>query len=318
MDSASLDYELPEAAIAQTPIEPRDAARLLVDDGPGRPPRHRVVADLPDLLAAGDLLVVNATRVRRARLRLRKPTGAAVEVLLLDDLGAGRWTALVRPSRRVAVGTRLEGAGDLVVVVGEADGDGHRYVTIESGDPEVAGEVPLPPYIQRPLADPERYQTVFARRLGSAAAPTAGLHLTAPLLERCRLAGIEVAEVDLQVGADTFRPVTVDDLDDHVIHTEGFDVPEATWAAVTAARARGGRVVAVGTTVVRALESAAIGVHSGRTDLFIRPGFEFRWSTASSPTSTCPAPRCWRWWRPSSAPGGATSTPPPWRRATAS
>ena len=272
VEVAELDYDLPAAAIAQHPVEPRDAARLLVDRGPDTPPLHSTVHDLPALVAPGDLLVVNDTRVRRARLHLRKPTGGAVEVLLVDDRGGGRWEALVRPSKKVAPGTTLTGV-DVRVVVGEDLGDGLRLVEVVGGDPEAEGDVPLPPYIHEPLADPERYQTVFARRPASAAAPTAGLHLTAAVLDRCRAAGLGVATVELVVGLDTFRPVTAARLEDHPMHTESYAVPAATWDAVAATRRGGGHVVAVGTTVTRALESAAAtGDLSGRTDLLIRPG----------------------------------------------
>jgi S-adenosylmethionine:tRNA ribosyltransferase-isomerase len=278
VEAADLDYDLPEAAIAQHPLERRDAARLLVDRGPQRAPEHRTVGDLARLLEPGDLVVVNDTRVRRARLRLRKPTGGAVEVLLLTPTGppTGAWEALVRPSKRVPSGMLLHGPGGLSVRAGEDLGDGRRRVVVESGDPEAVGEVPLPPYITATLDDPERYQTVFARRAGSAAAPTAGLHLTDRVLEACRDRGIAVAPVELVVGLDTFRPIAVDDLDDHPMHSEAYDVPEATWQAVEATRDAGGRVVAVGTTVVRALESvAATGRLAGPTDLFIRPGHQF-------------------------------------------
>jgi S-adenosylmethionine:tRNA ribosyltransferase-isomerase len=269
VDVADLDYELPEAAIAQRPAEPRDSARLLVDRGAGAAPEHRAVRDLPDLLEPDDLLVVNDTRVRRARLRLRKPTGGAVEVLLLEDLGGGRFEALVRPSRKVAPGTTLEGEGGLVVAVGDELGEGRRCVEVIAGDPEAAGEVPLPPYIHETLEDDERYQTVYARRAASAAAPTAGLHLTDEVLARCR-----VARVELVVGLDTFRPIASDRVEDHPMHTERYEVPQATWDAVEATT---GRVVAVGTTVVRALESAATrGELAGRTDLLIHPGYEWR------------------------------------------
>lgn len=273
MDVADLDYDLPVRAIAQRPVEPRDAARLLVDTGPKRPPSHRTVADLPDVLDPGDLLVLNDTRVRRARLLLRKPTGGAVEVLLLDDLGGGRHEALVRPSRRVAPGTTLTGAAGLAVVVGDDLGEGRRAVEVTAGDPERAGEVPLPPYIHGRLDDPERYQTVYARRPASAAAPTAGLHLTDALLGRLDARGVATARVELVVGLDTFRPMTAARVEEHHMHSESYEVPEATWRAVEATREAGGRVVAVGTTVVRALESvAARGELAGRTDLLIRPG----------------------------------------------
>jgi S-adenosylmethionine:tRNA ribosyltransferase-isomerase len=275
VDVAELDYDLPPAAIAQRPAEPRDAARLLVDRGPDDAPVHAAVRDLPALLADGDLLVVNDTRVRRARLHLRKPTGGAVEVLLVDDRGDGCWEALVRPSKKVPPGTALTGV-DVRLVVEDDLGDGRRLVRVAAGDPETEGEMPLPPYIHEPLADPERYQTVFARRPASAAAPTAGLHLTDDLLERCRAAGVGVASVELVVGFDTFRPVTTARLDDHPMHTESYAVPAATWDAVATTRRAGGRVVAVGTTVTRALESAAArGALEGRTDLLIQPGHEW-------------------------------------------
>lgn len=273
VDVAAFDYDLPPAAVAQVPVEPRDSARLLVDRGPGAPLEHRTVADLPDLLEPGDLVVVNDTRVRRARLRLAKPTGGAVEVLLVEPTAAGTWCALVRG--RVATGTELAGDG-IAVVVGADLGDGCREVRVTAGDPEAAGDVPLPPYIRVPLDDPERYQTVFARRPASAAAPTAGLHLTPELLERCRRAGAGVEAIELVVGLDTFRPMAVDRVEDHPIHTESYAVAERAWEAVLSTRAAGGRVVAVGTTVVRALESvAATGELSGRSDLFIRRGHEF-------------------------------------------
>jgi S-adenosylmethionine:tRNA ribosyltransferase-isomerase len=232
------------------------------------------VRDLPELLEPGDLLVVNDTRVRRARLHLAKPTGGSVEVLLLEPRGDG-WEALVRPSRKVPAGTRLRG-GDLEVEVGDDLGDGRRVVHVLTGDPEAHGEMPLPPYIHTPLADAERYQTVFAERPASAAAPTAGLHLTPAVLDACAARDIDLARVELVVGLDTFRPIAVDRVEDHPMHSESYAVPAATVDAIRATQATGGRVVAVGTTVVRALESwASTGEVEGRTRLFIRPGFEF-------------------------------------------
>jgi S-adenosylmethionine:tRNA ribosyltransferase-isomerase len=279
-----LDYGLPPERIAQTPAEPRDAARLLVDRGPGQPPDHTTVRELPRLLRAGDLLVVNDTRVLPARLRLRKATGGAVEVLLLQqdaDPSGGGWEALVRPARRVPAGTRLEG-DRLWVEVCDSLPDGRRRVRLHhDADDDLAalagvGEVPLPPYITAPLADPERYQTVYARSPRSVAAPTAGLHLTAELLARLEAAGVELARVELAVGLGTFRPIAADDVAGHVMHAERYAVPAATSAALAAARARGGRVVAVGTTVVRALESmAATGDAEGSTELFIRRPHRF-------------------------------------------
>jgi len=285
MDAADLDYDLPAAAIAQHPVEPRDAARLLVDRGPTASPEHRTVADLADLLEAGDVLVVNDTKVIPARLHLRKRTGGAVEVLLLERRPEGWWEALVRPSRRVPPGTVLApeptaSAGDVSFEVGEVLGDdGRRRVTVHGGtDDDLAvlgalGEVPLPPYIHEPLADPDRYQTVFAAHPGSVAAPTAGLHLTDAVLDRCRAKGIAVVRVELVVGLGTFRPITADRVEDHPMHAERYRIP-AEAQAVLAAPA--GRVVAVGTTVVRALESwAATGQDEGATSLFIHGDYAF-------------------------------------------
>lgn len=291
METAAFDYELPEERIAQHPLAQRDSARLLVDRGPGAAPDHRIVRDLPDLLDPGDLLVLNTTRVLPARLHLRKGTGGAAEVLLLEqveatsDDGTSVWEALVRPSRKLPPGTELrppEGGGDLVVVTGADLGEGRRHVTVRAeGDLLAAlerhGEMPLPPYITAPLDDPERYQTVFSQQPGSAAAPTAGLHLTPEVLARLDERGVRRAEVELVVGLGTFRPIATDAIEDHVMHSEQYRVPEATAAACAATRAAGGRVVAVGTTAVRALESAAVrGEPQGRTDLFITPGYEWR------------------------------------------
>jgi S-adenosylmethionine:tRNA ribosyltransferase-isomerase len=297
MDLASFDYTLPPAAIAQAPVEPRDRARLLVDRGPKAPPDQATVADLPSLVGPGDLVVVNTTRVLPARLRLRKETGGAAEVLLLERTGPGAWEALVRPGRRLPPGTVLVAGDDLAVEVGEPIAeDGRRLVhlrlpatagagsgggdaSVEPGlDAELAalerhGGVPLPPYITEPLADPERYQTVYAESPDSVAAPTAGLHLTPAVLDGCRAAGARIEPVELAVGLGTFRPIATRRVEDHRMHTERYRIPEATWQACQAAT----RVVAVGTTTVRALESAAAtGELSGRTDLFIRRPWPWR------------------------------------------
>ena len=278
------DYELPQGAIAQEPAAPRDSAKLLVDSGMDRPPQHLTVANLPDQLGPGDVVVVNETSVIPARLPLRKVTGGAVEVLLLEPVVDG-WAALVKPSRRVKSGTELrsERDKDLQVIVGdEIGGDGQRKVGVlhageavsdpsESRRLSIAGESPLPPYITSKGHSPERYQTVYARTPGSVAAPTAGLHLTNELLEEIRGRGARIEKVDLVVGLDTFRPVTVDDPADHIMHSESYEVDESTWEACQTAR----RVVAIGTTTVRALESAARGTLSGRTDLFLRRGSQF-------------------------------------------
>lgn len=285
METAAFDYELPEERIAQHPLAERDAARLLVDRGPGVAPDHRVVRDLPDLLEPGDLLVLNTTRVLPARLHLRKATGGAAEVLLLERVDGPVWEALVRPNRKLPPGTELRtpgGGDDLVVVMGDDLGDGRRQVELRIVGDELAalerhGEMPLPPYITETLDDPERYQTVFAERPGSAAAPTAGLHLTPEVLARLDERGIVRAEVELVVGLGTFRPITTDAVEDHVMHSEQYRVPAATMTACERTRAEGGKVLAVGTTAVRALESAAVrGELEGRTDLFITPGYEFR------------------------------------------
>lgn len=281
------DYHLPQSAIAQTPAEPRDSARLLVDRGAGRPPAHRLVRDLPELLSAGDVLVVNDTRVAAARLALRKPTGGEVEVVVLepatgDDAGRADpdrwWAALVRPSRRVAPGAVLvDATGTEVLEVGDSHGDGQRLVR-SLGAPmtelmEDLGEVPLPPYITTELADAERYQTVYAATPTSVAAPTAGLHFTPELIATCEAAGAAVHRVQLSVGVGTFRPITVTHVEDHRMHAERYHVPAATLDACRAAR----RVVAVGTTAVRALESAAsTGELEGSTSLYIRPGFDWQ------------------------------------------
>lgn len=272
----SYDYSLPEEAIAQRPAEPRDSARLLVAVDPAGAVTHRTVADLPDLLGPGDLLVVNDSRVIPARLLLEKPTGGQAEVLLLEPVGrSGSWQALVRPARRLPPGTVLQAGGRAALEVGPVfDADGRRLVQVLDQEAvDAAGQVALPPYVREPLADPERYQTVYASKPGSVAAPTAGLHLTPELLARCEAAGAGVARVDLAVGLGTFRPITADRIEAHHMHEERYSVPVATTRRCAEAR----RVVAVGTTTVRALEAAAAtGRRSGRTDLFIRPGFRFQ------------------------------------------
>lgn len=270
----AFDYELPQAAIAQTPIEPRDRARILIAAAGAAAYEHRTVAELDQILQPGDLVVVNDTKVLPARLHLNKPTGGAVEVLLLEPTGEhGRWQALVKPGKRVAPGTVLELDGRPVATVGDRLSDGRRLVEITPELMDSAGEIPLPPYITEPLADPDRYQTVFARTPGSVAAPTAGLHLTDGLLERLAARGIETAKVELRVGLGTFRPITVDDIADHDMHSESYAVDEETWDRIRSAE----RVVAVGTTVVRTLESAAAtGRLAGDTSLFIRRGFDWQ------------------------------------------
>jgi S-adenosylmethionine:tRNA ribosyltransferase-isomerase len=267
MRANDLDYELPAELVAQHPVEPRDAARLLVFDRATGAIRHRVFAELEAELA-GHLVVVNDTRVVPARLRLRRETGAAVELLLLEPRGGGAWEALARPSRRLRAGERLRPCNTVSraasVVLVTALGQGRWVVRVEGEPP---GEVPLPPYIRETLADPERYQTVYADEPGSAAAPTAGLHFSPGLLAR-----LDHETVTLHVGLDTFRPLTAATLEEHVLHGERYRVERRAWARIESAA----RVLAVGTTTTRVLETLARGAPlAGRTDLFITPGFSF-------------------------------------------
>ena len=260
MKRSELEYTLPRELVAQRPAERRDESRLLVYDRASGETRHRRFHQLPEELR-GELVVVNDTRVVPARLRLRRESGGEAEVLLLERLnGHDEWEGLARPSRKLRAGQRL-GPVELLEPLG-----GGRWRLRLEGEP--AGETPLPPYITEPLADPERYQTVYATYEGSAAAPTAGLHFTPELL-----AGLDVERVTLHVGLDTFRPVSVDDLADHELHSERYEVASAAWERIREAD----RVLAIGTTTVRVLESLARGASlAGRTDLFITPGFEFR------------------------------------------
>ena len=260
MKRSELEYTLPRELLAQRPAERRDGSRLLVYDRASGETRHRRFHELPQELG-GELVVVNDTRVVPARLRLRRETGREAEVLLLEPLnGHGEWEALARPSRKLRAGQRL-GPVELLEPLGEG-----RWRLRLDGEP--AGEAPLPPYITEPLADPARYQTVYAEHEGSAAAPTAGLHFTPELLT-----GLDVERVTLHVGLDTFRPVSVEDLADHELHSERYEVAPDAWERIRDAD----RVLAVGTTTVRVLESLARAAPlAGRTDLFITPGFEFR------------------------------------------
>ena len=258
MKLSELDYELPAELIAQRPPARRDESRLLVYERASGEVRHRRFAELPDELDPDELVVVNDTRVLPARIPVERPRG---EVLLLEQRnGDGLWEGLARPTRRLRAGRRY-GPVELVEHLGEG-----RWLLRLDGEP--AGEVPLPPYITEPLADPERYQTVYGRSEGSAAAPTAGLHFTPELLER-----LEVERVTLHVGLDTFRPIAVDELERHELHSERYEVAPEGWTRIQAAR----HVLAVGTTTVRVLESLARGAPlQGRTNLFITPGFELR------------------------------------------
>ncbi len=281
MRLTDFDYELPAECIAQVPIEPRDAARLLVDRG-SADPGHLYVRDLPTLLDEGDLLVVNDTKVIPARLRLQRETGGAAEVLLLEPLSDDRrtWEAMIRPARKLRLGEQLvDAAGEALVAIGRRTPAGDTWAVgiMADGDPlawlQRHGEMPLPPYIGSALAEPDRYQTVYAADPASAAAPTAGLHFTPELLAAVTSRGVEIARIQLVVGLDTFKPVSVDDLSRHVMHSERYRVPGDVMERCRKAR----RVVAVGTTSVRALESAAaLGKLDGRTRLFINRPYDWR------------------------------------------
>lgn len=260
MRTSELDYELPPELIAQRPLERRDESRLLVFDRVSGAVEHRRFRDLGTFIASETLVVVNDTRVLPARLMLERPTGGRTEVLLLERVEGEVWEALARPSRRLREGMRL-GPVELLESLGEG-----RWRLHLSGEPD--GEAPLPPYINEPLEDAERYQTVYAEESGSAAAPTAGLHFTPELL-----ASLDFERVTLHVGLDTFRPVTAETLAEHRLHSERYEVGEEAWARIEAAS----HVTAVGTTTVRVLESVAQDAPlAGRTDLFVTPGFEFR------------------------------------------
>jgi S-adenosylmethionine:tRNA ribosyltransferase-isomerase len=256
MDVSELDYDLPPELIAQHPAEQRDASRLLVYERGTGAVRHRVFGELPEEIG-GCLVVVNDTRVVPARIPIARPKG---EILLLERVGDALWEGLARPTRRLRAGRRY-GPVELLEHLGEG-----RWLLRLDGEP--AGETPLPPYITEPLADPSRYQTVYAREQGSAAAPTAGLHFTPELLER-----LDPVRVTLHVGLDTFRPVMEERLSEHRIHGERYEVAPEAWERIRSAD----RVLAVGTTTVRVLETLARGGPlAGRTELFVTPGFDFR------------------------------------------
>ena len=283
------DFELPQDLIAQRPVVPRDAARLLDVASDGL--HDRGVRDLPGLLRRGDLLVFNDTRVIPARLLGTRPSGGKVEALLIRDLGQGRWLSFARPVKRMKPGDSLAFAGGLGATLAAKNEDGSVVLAFDRAGPaflgalEQGGAVPLPPYIRGGTADAQDradYQTLFARHDGSVAAPTAGLHFTPALMAAMAEAGIATAGVTLHVGAGTFQPVRVEDTDAHTMHAEWGEVPEATARAIEATRATGGRVVSIGTTSLRLLESVArlhdgaMKAWTGETDIFITPGFRFR------------------------------------------
>lgn len=279
-------YDLPEERIAQTPVEPRDHSRLMVLHRDTDQIEHRHFYDVIDYLNPGDVLVINETRVIPARLFGERAGGGACEVLLLRQLGPKRWETLVKPGKKLKPGAEITfGGGRLRARIAETTDVGGRIVDFDcDGTFEAAldelGEMPLPPYIHERLEDKERYQTVYAKQEGSAAAPTAGLHFTPELLDRIREKGVDVVPVLLHVGLGTFRPVKTENVEEHEMHSEYFEVTAEAAARINAARERGGRVVAVGTTSVRTLESAAEnGVllpRRGETSIFIKPGYRFQ------------------------------------------
>jgi S-adenosylmethionine:tRNA ribosyltransferase-isomerase len=286
LKTADFDYSLPREYIAQTPIEPRDASRLLVLRRDGAPLEHRVFREITDYLRPGDLLVANESRVIPARLFGHKAgSGGRVELLLLSRCDEVTWEALVR-GRRVAVGATIEFAEGLSALVEAISDTGSRLVRFNGPvEPYLdrLGVMPLPPYIHSKLADPGRYQTVYARVQGSSAAPTAGLHFTPELVARVRAMGVGFSFVTLHIGLDTFKPIQEESVEEHHIHTEYCELPVETAQSVTKTRAQGGRVIAVGTTAVRTLESAArlvegewrVAPFAGSTSLYIYPGYSF-------------------------------------------
>ena len=287
MKKSDFSFDLPEELIAQTPMEQRDASRLLCLDKQTGDVEHRHFYDLPDLLREGDCLVLNNSRVLPARLIGIRPTGGAVELVLLRDLGGNRWECLSRPGRKTKPGQRiLFGEGELQAVVEETVSGGNRIVRFDYEGIflevlERLGRMPLPPYIRQELKDPERYQTVYSKELGSAAAPTAGLHFTKELLETVRNKGVLTEFVTLHVGLGTFRPVKEEEIENHEMHSEYCIIPPETAEAVNRTRKNGGRIIAVGTTSCRTLESFAkedgtLEASSGWTNIFIYPGYRFK------------------------------------------
>lgn len=287
MKTSDFSFYLPEELIAQTPLERRDASRLLCLDKVSGTTEHRVFSELPELLCPGDCLVMNDSRVLPARLMGARETGGAVEVLLLRDLGGGRWECMTRPGRKAKPGTRLIfGGGELEAEVLEVAEGGNRIIEFKYDGIflevlERLGRMPLPPYIKAELEDGERYQTVYSRELGSAAAPTAGLHFTKELLAKIAEKGVRECFVTLHVGLGTFRPVKAEDIEEHEMHSEFCIIPEETARIITETKRAGGRIVCVGTTSCRTVESFAnedgtMDAKSGWTNIFIYPGYKFK------------------------------------------
>lgn len=279
-------YDLPEDLIAQTPIEPRDCSRLLVYDRKSDKIEHRIFRDVLSYLNEGDVLVINDTKVLPARLFAQTPNGGAVEVLLLKRLDLDEWEVLVKPGRKATVGKTLKIGGELSLTVKGVTDSGERIVKFEYDGVfeeilQKVGTMPLPPYIKEKLKDKDRYQTVYARKEGSAAAPTAGLHFTPRLLKAIEDKGVKIARILLHVGLGTFRPVKEDIITDHKMHSEYYEIGEEAAKVINAAKREGRRVIAVGTTSVRTLETAADGngfvkAESGNTQIFIYPPYTFK------------------------------------------
>ena len=287
LKKSDFNFDLPPELIAQTPLERRDASRLLCLDKNSGEMEHRHFYQLPELLREGDCLVMHNSRVLPARLFGRRPTGGSVEVVLLRDLGGGEWECLTRPGRKTPPGTHLScGEGELSADVVRAGEDGNKILAFHYDGIflevlERLGKMPLPPYIKEELRDSERYQTVYSRDVGSAAAPTAGLHFTRELLDTIAQKGVKLAYVTLHVGLGTFRPVKEENIEDHPMHSEFCIVPEDVAETVNRCRRDGGRVVAVGTTSCRTLEtmgdeSGVLHPGSRWTDIFIYPGYRFK------------------------------------------
>ena len=278
MDISDFDYDLPEERIAQLPVEPRDSSRLMVLDPSNHTIEHRRFFQLGDFLKQGDVLIFNDTRVIPARLIGARDTGGKVEVFLLRQMDKDQWEALVKPGKKMRIGSVVHFGEELSCeIVAHTDFGGRIFEEIL----DRLGNMPLPPYIHEKLEDRERYQTVYSRVKGSAAAPTAGLHFTASLMEELRRKGIQFGFITLHVGLGTFRPVHVDTIEDHVMHSEFYSVPTETAELIHMAKKEGRRVVAVGTTSIRTLEAAAsstgtVEAGSGWTNIFIYPGYEFK------------------------------------------
>lgn len=286
MNKSDFYYELPEELIAQTPIAPRDASRLLVYDRSANTIEHKHFYDLPDYLHKGDVLVINNTRVLPARIYgVKAVTGAKVEFLLHKRINLTDWEVLVKPAKKASVGAKFVFSDKLSAEVIEYEGEGLRKVrfTFDGVFEDVLsaiGEMPIPPYIHEKLKEQERYQTVYAKENGSSAAPTAGLHFTPELLNKLRAMGVEIVEVLLHVGLGTFRPVKADDITEHKMHSEYYCVTQKAADEINAAKAEGRRIIAVGTTSVRVLESAfrdgKLHAESGETSIFIYPPYKFK------------------------------------------